>query len=84
MTWKPRYIVTKAPGVGGDPIPEDEPVLVIRAQDVISEPMLQKYIREYADLRNPDPQVTAELQEHLTALVRWQDRHPERMKVADR
>lgn len=31
--WTPRYLVTKAPGVDGPPIPENAPCLVIREQD---------------------------------------------------
>lgn len=44
MTWHPRYFVVKAPGVGGPQIPPDEPVLVIRAQDVLASTMLSVYI----------------------------------------
>ena len=33
MARQARYAVQKAPGIGGAPIPDDEPCIVIRAQD---------------------------------------------------
>jgi hypothetical protein len=42
-----RYLVRKAPHVGGRPIPEDEPLLVVRAQDHLCLPTLDFYIDRY-------------------------------------
>lgn len=82
--WKPRYNVQKAPGVGGDPIPKDEPVLVIRAQDVLADEMMVFYIGSYHDQEHKDPAVEAELREHLAELRRWRTANADRIKVADR
>lgn len=81
--FNPRYIVHKAVGVGGPPIPEGEPVLVIRAQDRLALPLLEHYIRLYETLAaDYDPQVVADLTDHLNALMQWQFHHP--TKWADR
>jgi hypothetical protein len=82
MTWSPRYSVQKAAGVGGAPIPGDEPCLVIRAQDVLAGLMLEEYIVHYTTLRGHDPEVLLELRAHRFALINWQLEHPP--KVADR
>lgn len=84
MEWKPRYIVSKAQGVGGNPIPADEPVLVIRAQDLLAVESMCNYIKAYDDLPNGDPEVMADLGRHLSALIAWQAANPEKIKVADR
>lgn len=84
MAREARYVVRKADGIGGDPIPEDEPVLVIRAQDVLAEEMMQFYIGSYYDLEGKDPAVEAELREHLADLRRWRTEHADRIKVPDR
>jgi hypothetical protein len=81
-TWRPRYRVQKAEGIGGAPIIEDEPVLVIRAQDVLARPMLREYIRRYLNLMPSDAAVVVELAHQLDALDKWQQLH--RTKVADR
>lgn len=87
----PRYIVTKAPGVDGPPIPDDEPCLVIRAQDVLAVPMLNKYIGLYVDMLTmqglTDVQLSAhpvlqDLLIHQTILREWQAKNF--VKVADR
>lgn len=79
-----RYTVQKAPHVGGDPIPEDEPCIVIRAQDVLAPAMLHKYIMVYSDLEDAQPEVIEELNDHLHKLLRWQMENGDRLKVADR
>jgi hypothetical protein len=85
MTWKPRYLVKKASGVDGPPIPEDEPCLVIRAQDVMAPMMLSTYIERYRKLAvEPDPALVSDLLDHLEALVLWQAAHPDKIKQADR
>lgn len=82
--WKPRYLVQKAPGVGGDPIPEDEPCLVIRAQDIMALATLRTYIEYYSIGRPWDYAVVVDLEAHLQALIDWQADHPDKVKWADR
>lgn len=77
-----RYKVTKAEGIDGPPIPDDEPCLVIRAQDVLCARMLLIYLESYAALPEHDPQVLAELARHYAAVHEWQAEHP--TKLADR
>lgn len=86
MTWKPRYVVSKAEGIGGSPIGEDEPCLVIRGQDRLAPFMIQAYIDHYKAMRGQvaDPQVEVDLAEHKRELMAWQARNYEKVKWADR
>lgn len=79
-----RYTVTKAPNITGPQVPDDEPVLVIRAQDVLAPEMMDYYLNRYLSLPTVmrDPAVVEELQSHRQALLQWQETHP--TKVADR
>lgn len=77
-----RYVVRKADGIGGKPIPEDEPCIVIRGQDVLARDMIDHYIAVYGNTGNADPEVLHELRQHRDAIVDWQDEHPP--KWADR
>lgn len=81
-TRQARYVVRKADHVSGVPIPEDEPVLVIRAQDVLAVRMMRLYIDLYTLLPDHGDDVVDELNEHLDHLVEWQLEHP--VKTADR
>lgn len=81
-TRQARYVVQKASGVDGPPIPDDEPVLVIRAQDRLAARMMRLYIDLYTLLPDYGDDVVDELNEHLDALVEWQMEHP--TKTADR
>lgn len=82
--WKPRYLVQKAPGVSGDLIQRDEPVLVIRAQDSLAGSMITYYLSLYEKLDNADPKVIEDMLDHQEALVEWQDHNRDRIKTADR
>lgn len=85
MSFKPRYIVTKAEGVGGDPIPTGEPCLVIRAQDVLAVPMLAYYIELYSKFGDEaDPMVMHDLGYHMVGLIEWQKSNRKKVKRADR
>lgn len=79
-----RYQVQKSPGVGGHPIPDDEPCLVIRAQDVFAPVMMRIYMALYIDVEEHDPEVMEELRDHLDKIQRWQGTHPLLVKLADR
>jgi hypothetical protein len=80
--WTNRYVVRKADGIPGDPIPDDEPLLVVRGQDVLARRILRWYIEQYEAFRHPDPQVLYELRQHEAVLREWQETHP--TKMADR
>lgn len=84
MSWEPRYVVSKAPGIDGEPIDPGEPVLVIRAQDVLAPAMIDHYRRLYALQVGRQQEVDSEMWEHWHAIARWQSEHPDRVKVADR
>lgn len=78
-----RYIVSKAPGIGGPAIPEDEPCLVVRAQDVLAPAILKNYIRLANDL-GVSEDVLTELDNHLDTLYKWRDENRFKLKLADR
>ncbi len=82
MDWNPRYIVSKAPSVGGRPIPADEPCLVIRGQDRLAGEVMSFYIAEYEQLEGADPAVVDDLIRHADRLAEWQREHG--TKTADR
>jgi hypothetical protein len=82
--WTPRYAVAKQPWVEGPPIDDDEPVIVVRAQDVLAVEFMDWYMGRYEVQANPDPAVRDELLAHRAALIEWRKAHPERIKVADR
>lgn len=84
ILWTPRYIVTKAPGIGGDPIPPDEPCLIVRGQDTLALPMMTMYRKLYEAIPTHDFDVANELRRHWSVLLKWQAEHPDRVKVADR
>ena len=87
MARQARYVVQKAPGVGGTPIAEDEPCIVIRAQDKLALASIDYYLTLYATITeavgSPSaPDVIAELYQHRHAIEEWQRTHP--TKLADR
>lgn len=83
MTFQPRFTVQKAPHVGGNQIPDDEPCIVIRAQDVLAPSMMHKYIMVYSELEDASPEVIERLNDHFHALLRWQVENGDKVKVAD-
>jgi hypothetical protein len=82
----PRYVVAKAPRVGGPPIPDDEHPLVVREQDILAPFVIRAYLAEYRTraVPAPDPAVIVELTEHLRHVIEWQANHPQLVKWADR
>jgi hypothetical protein len=79
-----RYVVQKAPGIGGSPIPPDEPCLVIRGQDSLAMLMMAYYREMYEELPDANDAVIVELAKHQLALRDWQEANPGKIKVADR
>ncbi len=59
-------------------IPDDEPVLLIRGQDVLAVPLIASYLDLYD---GSDPAVVDQLQVHLDRMIEWQRTHP--TKAAD-
>lgn len=88
MAWQKRYVVRKADHVDGPPIPEDEPCLVIRAQDALALAAMDHYIALYravcsqSAIPGAGSAVLEELDQHREAIVVWQAEH--RTKFADR
>ncbi len=66
MAWEGKYIVTRRDGT---PIPEDEPVFVIRAQDKLAHEAITAYMelagRYQCDFLTPG------LRAHLAAVDEW-------------
>jgi hypothetical protein len=88
-----RYIVSKAPHVGGPPIPGDEPALVVRGHDHLCLPTIDFYIDQYTKhLRKLDPgtaalaahEVLDELILHRRDILAFQARPGQLIKWADR
>lgn len=77
-----RYSVEKHPDVGGDPIPTDEPCIVIRGQDRLALSVLDFYLAMYRTYPGFDPRVVVELESHREDLILWQIDNPP--KLADR
>ena len=83
-----RYVVQKAPGIGGDPIPADEPCIVIRAQDKLALSVIDQYLAlyraicAYSVIPGAGSLVIEELEQHRAAIEEWQRDHP--TKFADR
>lgn len=77
--WTPRYHVGRN---DGELMPEDEPCLVIRGQDILAPAVLLHYLKIYETFTDHDPKVIRELEDHLEVLREWQRSH--RIKLADR
>lgn len=85
MSRQARYVVQKAPGVDGAPIPPDEPCIVIRAQDKLALAAIDSYLALYGAVFSVglgDLRVIEELEAHRDAISEWQAHHP--TKIADR
>lgn len=62
-------------------IPDDEPVLLIRGQDVLAVPMIDEYLDRYAELAGTDASLIDVLEAHRERVEAWQRSHTP--KVAD-
>lgn len=78
-----RYVVQKAEGVEGDPIPADEPCLVVRGQDKLALETLEFYRTRYRQEEGFSDEVEARLVAERDDLVAWQAANPDRVKLAD-
>lgn len=82
MSRQARYVVRKADGIDGAPIPPDEPCIVIRAQDRLALNAIDHYIDLYSHVPEASGDVVDELEQHRDAIEAWQAEHP--TKYADR
>lgn len=62
-------------------IGDDEPVFLIRCQDVLFIEILAEYGRRYANLNGADPEILSQLALHTIRARKWQQDHP--TKVPD-
>ena len=60
----------------------EEPVFLLRAQDITAPGAVRDWIRRARAAGAPEAKL-AKSQEHLDALVQWQLEHPDRVKVPD-
>jgi hypothetical protein len=66
----------------GTPLPEDEPLILFRAQDKLLAQLLEHYKQLCQSAGSPENQVTL-LQQLIDEVKAWQETHPERLKVPD-
>lgn len=74
-----RVTVEREPG---NPFGENEPVFLLRARDVTSCGTLTEYRAQCVAYCAPSEHLAA-LDEVIRAFMRWQDGHPELVKVPD-
>lgn len=67
MAWQGKYIVTRRDGT---PIPEEEPVFVIRAQDKLAHEAITFYM-ELVGRYGCDPELIPNLAAHLKEVDAW-------------
>lgn len=80
---EPKYTTSAKDGrlvnrATGKPIPDDEPVFILRAQDVHAVEALQAYLESVDDVDH-----AGAVQARLDAFDAFADAHPERMKSPD-
>jgi hypothetical protein len=63
-------------------IPEDEPVIVIRAQDALACPLITAYF-DLCARRGVGPEHQAAVEQTYTVFADWQEAHPDLVKVPD-
>lgn len=64
-------------------IREDEPVLLIRGQDILFLAVLQAYADAYAEQEKADPKISEQLDAHLDYAEQWQAKNAHLLKTAD-
>lgn len=62
-------------------IPEDEPVVLLRGQDVSTVPAMRAWLSDYQDQGGDDPALIGAIEEHIVRVLAWQQEHM--AKVAD-
>lgn len=79
----PKHTISQKDGrlvnrATGKPIPDDEPVFVLRAQDALALPALEAYVSLVGDRQHADA-----VEQRIKAFVEFAEAHPERMKSPD-
>jgi hypothetical protein len=87
VTVRLRAIIRRSPvkyrveRTDGTPIPADEPVFVIRAQDAYALDAVAAYRRLVDGVVGAD--MILDLDRHAAAIMVWRQAHPDRIKVPD-
>jgi hypothetical protein len=64
-------------------IPDDEPVLLFRGQDIFTPLVAQVYLNILAQHHMENTALAAIMERGLLRLKAWQEAHPERLKIPD-
>ncbi len=80
---EPKYTTATKDGrlvnrATGKPIPDDEPVFVLRAQDALALPALEAYVSLAGDHQH-----AYAVEQRIASFVEFAEAHPERMKLPD-
>jgi len=63
-------------------IPDDEPVFILRGQDMLVIPVIEEWMRR-ASKEHVNSDKLAKVNDHLNAIRLFQVEHPERCKLPD-
>jgi hypothetical protein len=66
----------------GTPLPEDEPLILFRGHDKLLPELLEYYHQLCVKAGSPEVQIQA-VEERIAAVKKWQETHPELLKVPD-
>jgi len=66
----------------GTPIPEDEPLILFRAQDKLLVPLLEKYNELCINAGSPEGQVNL-LEQRINEIKAWQATNQVKLKIPD-
>ena len=67
-------------------IPEDEPIFILRAQDMLSIPTIARYdvaAREIAEHERPGKEWFESLEAHQAEFAKWQAENLDKVKIPD-
>lgn len=81
-TQDPKYILNKkgqiCNGATEEPIPDDEPIFILRAKDVLAEQTLHYYLTMVATEQHKQA-----IKHRIQDFQRFRGEHPDRMKAPD-
>lgn len=66
----------------GQPLPDDEPIMLFRGKDALLPEVMEHYI-QLRRQRGQSSAALAELQAYADELTAWQASHPDRLKYPD-
>jgi hypothetical protein len=64
-------------------IPDDEPVILLRGQDVFCAPTARAYLAILAENGMANTPLAVAMRRALVAVQVWQAEHPDRLKIPD-